>query len=45
MFRAYLALGLMIVSLFSWAQYRGWSIYGVSEGKPQPGSVRSAYHK
>ena len=45
MFKTYLAIGLLALSLFAWAQYHGWSIYSVNEAKPQPGTARSAYHK
>lgn len=36
---------MLALALFSYAQYHGWSIWGVNESKPGPGTTRSAYHK
>lgn len=45
MFKTYVAAGLLALSFFSYAQYHGWSVWSVTENKPQPGAARSAYHK
>ncbi len=45
MYRAYLAAGLLALSMFSYAQYRGWSVFSTDESRPLPGSTRSAFHK
>lgn len=45
MFKAYVASALLALGLFTWAQYHGWSVYSQNEGKPTPGTARSAYHK
>lgn len=45
MFRTYLISGLLVLALFATAQYRGWSIFSVSEEKAPPGVVRGVYHK
>lgn len=44
-FKTYLVSGLLALGLFAYSQYQGWSIWGVNESKPQPGSTRSGYHK
>lgn len=44
-FKTYIASGLLALALFSYAQHQGWSMWGVNENKPQPGTTRSAYHK
>lgn len=44
LFKSYIIGGLVALATFSYAQYHGWSIWGVNESQPQPG-VRSAYHK
>ncbi|MBU0593538.1 MAG: hypothetical protein KKH74_07370 [Gammaproteobacteria bacterium] len=45
MFKSYVAAGVFALGLFSYAQYHGWSVWSVSESKPQLGVARSAYHK
>lgn len=45
MFKSYVAACVFALGLFSYAQYHGWSVWSVSESKPQPGVARSAYHK
>lgn len=45
MFKTYVAAGILALSLFSYVQYHGWSVWSVNESKPQPGAARSAYHK
>ncbi|MBE2293341.1 MAG: hypothetical protein IAF00_00250 [Phycisphaerales bacterium] len=45
MFRSYFIAGLLILSLFATAQYRGWNLFSASEAKSQPGTTRGIYHK
>jgi hypothetical protein len=45
LYRGYLIGGVLILALFATAQYRGWSVFGVSEAKSQPGMARGIYHK
>jgi len=44
-YKTFIVSGVLMFSLFSYAQYHGWSVWGVNESKPQPGSSRSGYHK
>ena len=44
-FKMYLVSSVLALCLFAYAQYQGWSVWGVNESKPQPGSTRSGYHK
>lgn len=44
MFRTYVAMGMMALGIFSYAQYSGLSIYATEDSKPVPGQ-RSAVHK
>jgi hypothetical protein len=44
MFRTYVAMGLMALGVFSYAQYSGLSMFATEESKPVPGQ-RSAVHK
>ncbi|MEK6814427.1 MAG: hypothetical protein AABY65_06820 [Nitrospirota bacterium] len=50
MTKAYAVFGGLVLVLFSWAQYTGWSPWGVDEVKnvpksirDNPGSYRSSY--
>lgn len=45
MFRTYLISGLLVLALFTAAQYRGWSVFSASEDKTPPGVARGIYHK
>lgn len=45
LFKTYIASGMLALALFSYAQYHGWSVWGINESKPGPGTTRSAYHK
>lgn len=44
MFHTYVAMGMMALGIFSYAQYSGLSIYATEDSKPVPGQ-RSAVHK
>ena len=44
MYRSYIAMGLMALSVFTYAQYSGLSVFATEEGKPVPGQ-RSVTHK
>lgn len=45
LYRSYLISGILILALFGFAQYRGWSWVGASEAKSPPGSAQGIYHK
>ena len=45
LYRGYLISGILILALFATGQYRGWSVFGASETKSPPGTVRGIYHK
>ncbi|MBL8251457.1 MAG: hypothetical protein JNK31_07300 [Candidatus Competibacter sp.] len=45
LYRGYLSVGILILLLFAAAQYRGWSVFAVSEAKSPPGTARGVYHK
>ncbi len=45
LYRGYLISGILILALFATAQYRGWSVFSVSEAKTPPGTTRGIYHK
>ncbi len=45
LYRSYLMSGLLILALFTTAQYRGWSVFAASEAKTPPGTARGVYHK
>ena len=44
MFRSYVAMGMMALGVFTYAQYSGLSVYGTEQAKPVPGQ-QSATHK
>lgn len=44
-YRGYLIVGMLILALFATAQYRGWSVFAVSDAKSPPGTARGLYHK
>ena len=44
MFRTYVAMGLMSLGVFTYAQYAGLSVLGTEQAKPVPGQ-QSATHK
>jgi len=44
-FKTYVVSGVLALALFGYAQYQGWSIWGVNESKAVPGSTRTGYHK
>jgi len=44
MFRTYVAVGLMALGIFTYAQYSGWSVFATSATKSAPGT-RGAVHK
>jgi hypothetical protein len=44
MYRSYIAMGLMALGVFTYAQYSGLSVFATEESKPVPGQ-RSAVHK
>jgi hypothetical protein len=44
MFRTYVAMGLMSLGVFTYAQYAGLSVDGTDQVKPVPGQ-QSATHK
>jgi hypothetical protein len=39
--RAYLVLGALLVSLFSYGQYNHWSLYGSDAGTKEPSRLSS----
>ena len=39
--RAYLLLGALLVSLFSYGQYNHWSLYGSDAGTREPSRLSS----
>jgi hypothetical protein len=39
--RAYLVLGALLVSLFSYGQYNHWSLYGSDAGTREPSRLSS----
>lgn len=45
LYRGYLIAGILILLLFATAQYRGWSVFAISESKSPPGAARGIYHK
>ncbi|MCP5196927.1 MAG: hypothetical protein H6974_09110 [Gammaproteobacteria bacterium] len=45
MLRTYLIGGLLVLALFTVAQYRGWSIFSFGEAHSSPSTGRSVYHK
>ena len=46
LWRIYLVVGMLVLSLFATAQYYGWSVFSASETKGTGGGIaRSAYHK
>ncbi|MFO1424206.1 MAG: hypothetical protein U1F70_11235 [Candidatus Competibacteraceae bacterium] len=45
LYRSYLISGILILALFATAQYRGWSVFSISEAKTPPGVTRGVYHK
>ena len=45
LYRSDLIVGGLILTLFFAAQYRGWSVFAVSEAKSPPGTARGIYHK
>ena len=45
LYRSYLISGILILALFTAAQYWGWSIFNASEAKSPPGTARGIYHK
>ena len=44
MYRSYIAMGLMALGVFTYAQYSGLSVFATEESKPVAGQ-RSAVHK
>jgi len=44
MFRTYVAMGLMALGVFTYAQYSGLSMFATSESRPVPGQ-QGAVHK
>jgi len=44
MFRAYVAMGMMALGVFSYSQYAGLSAFDGEQAKPVPGQ-QSATHK
>jgi hypothetical protein len=54
LYKSFIVMGVALLSLYSYAQYQGWSVWGVSESKPGSSSSgghgsgsmgRSIYHK
>ncbi|WP_189941769.1 hypothetical protein [Sulfuriferula thiophila] len=51
LYKSFIATSLFLLALFSYAQYHGWSVWGVNEAKHGSGSGghggtgRSIYHK
>jgi len=45
LYRGYLISGILVLALFATAQYRGWSVFSVSEAKTPPGATRGVDHK
>lgn len=43
MYRSYIAMGLMALGVFTYAQYSGLSVFATGESKPVPG--QSVTHK
>ena len=45
MFRTYVAMGMMALGVFSYAQYAGISAFSEQATRPVPGQTSSATHK
>lgn len=45
MFRTYVAMGMMALGVFSYAQYAGLSAFSEQATRPAPGQQSSATHK
>jgi hypothetical protein len=45
MFRSYIAMGMMSLGIFSYAQYTGISAFSEQATRPVPGQASSATHK
>jgi hypothetical protein len=45
LWRVYVIVGILVLSLFATAQYYGWSMFSTREAKSTPGVTRSIYHK
>ena len=45
MFRTYVAMGMMALSVFTYAQYSGLSVFGGEDTRPAPGLQQGATHK
>ena len=45
MFRTYVAMGLLGLSVFSYSQYAGLSVFSPEQTRPAPGQQSAATHK
>ncbi len=53
LYKGFIAMGVLLLSVYSYAQYQGWSVWGVSEARHGASSTgghggstgRNIYHK
>ena len=45
MFRTYVAMGMMALGVFTYAQYTGVSLFDAEQTRPMPGQRSSMVHK
>lgn len=53
LYKSFIVMGVLLLGVYSYAQYQGWSVWGVSEAKHGSGSTgghgggtgRNVYHK